>query len=228
MTRRFVHSRALTLLLAGGIALGAVLTHGKIPTAEANHIPQHQAVDLAVKLLPSEDIDWYVRPGKRVELGALMTVEEDGVERPRLVIYLPPTLVKVTVENNYSDICTVKTFSDSNTIPGTRIECEGFQGSVNNEQPGLLWDHQPRSIRFRATVPNTEGQHKVEAIVEPTKYWDDIPGNNRALRILTVTNTLPPPMVVTKPVDSSLVVAPGAEIAPKPGHNPCIVNINDC
>ena len=229
MTRRFLHSRTLTLLLAGGISLGAVLNPGaEVSTVEAHHYPQHQAIDLAVALLPSEDAAWYVKPSSRVTLEARMEIVVSGVERPRLFINLPPTLAHVSVENKHSDICTIKTFSESGTLPGSRIECEAFRGSINKEQPGLLWGGQPRVVRFQATVPNSEGQHRIEATIEPTKYWDDAPANNRAIRILKVRNTLPPPMVVTRPVDPGRVVAPGIGVAPKPALNPCIVTINDC
>jgi hypothetical protein len=197
MVQPGIRPRALPVLLAGGIALGALVAPvAGTSNAYADHLPpsQHKSTDFSVTLrLSGKDtpIEYGSHQYFTADLSSRLVFDavmsnagyapqsvDDGVDRTRLRVTLPPALTNVVVPPSSTDVCSVTTISEPGKIPGTIIECEASYFALNGVNAELLYPNRPRSVRFEATAPHEEGEHTISATVQPVKYWDSAPGNN--------------------------------------------------
>lgn len=246
MTYAAIRSGAPTVLIAVGMALATLALPS---SAAAHHLypSQHKSTDLSVTLrLAGKDSPveygghqyFTARPGSRLAFEAVMANAgiapesvDDGVDRTRLTLRLPPSLTNVAVPPTSSDVCSVTVIAEQGKVPGTVVECEASSFALNGVNAVLLYPGEPRSVRFEATAPGDEGEHRVTATVQPVKYWDSAPANNTVTGHLKVARTprFEEVKVTPRPeIDPSILVDPNVRVVPKPALDPCAIRIGGC
>ena len=241
-----IRSRALVALLAGGIAVAAITVPSQ---AYAHHLPptQHKSTDFSVTLrLAGKDSPveygshqyFTATPGSRLIFDAVMAnagdapqAVNDGVDRTHLKVMLPPSLTNVVVPPTDTDVCSTTTIAEAGKMPGTIVECEASYFALNGVNQVLLYPGEPRSVRFEATAPREEGEHRLTATVAPDKYWDSAPANNTVTGHLKVAHKPRYDEVLVTPemeVDPSRVLDPNVRVVTKPEIDPCTVRVGGC
>ena len=242
MSQTGLCARARTALLAGGVALGAIVAPGAgSSSAYAHHLypSQHKSADLSVTLrLAGRDapikhgshLGFTARPGTRLVFDAVMANAgyapqsvDDGTGRTHLRLTLSPSFTHVVVPPTSTDVCTVQTIAEQGKLPGTIIDCQASYFALNGVNAVLLYPGEPRSVRLEATAPREESEPRVTATVQPVKHWDSAPGKNTVTAHVKLART---------PIYEDTVVTPWLDydrrVTPKPEINPCAVRLDGC